>query len=271
MNDKKREARLARAKEIFTYCRESNDSRLDEVIWIKTLPLSNPRANQVHNYSEPITVRKAILATLFEFPERINVDTRTINDDGVEYYEGKSKFIAPSDCSVEQQQEIEGLRKKITEVTSQLGDTVVTGPKGNVTLNVNLWLNIDDINFDNIVEWLNSYCARNVERVGTRETEFMYATVSKEALQRAGIEIESFRWRKVVDEKDRIGSRDVVEAVEIHEIPKSIERKVSLKDIFEGIRKYFEEKSLERFQRRMARRDLRDAIRDENNRLDFRM
>lgn len=271
MDDKKREGRIARAKEIFTYCMESDNPRLDEVIWIKTLPLSNPRANRVHNYSEPITVRKAILATLFEFPERINIDTRTVSDDGIEYYEGKSKFIAPSNCSVEQQQEIESLRKKLTEVTSQLGDTIATGQKGNVTLNVNLWLEIENINFDNIIEWLNSYCARNVDRVGTRETEHVYVNVTKEALQRAGIELNDFRWRKLVNENDRIGSRDIVEAVEIGEIPKATKGKKSLKEIFAEIGKYFEEKSLERFQRRMGRKMAREAERDESARWDFRM
>ncbi len=271
MDDKKREERIARAKEIFTYCMESDAPRLDEVIWIKTLPLSNPRANQVHNYSEPITVRKAILATLFEFPERINIDTRTVSDDGVEYYEGKSKFVAPNDCSVEQQREIESLRKKLTEVTSQLGDTAVTGQKGNVALNVNLWLEIEDINFDNIVEWLNSYCARNIDRVGTRQTELIYAPVSKEALERAGIEIEDFRWRKVVDEKDRIGSRDIVEAVEMKEIPSAIAGKLTLKDRLAELRKYLQDKSMERYQRRMGRRMAREAERDERARWDFRM
>ena len=92
MEDKKRNARIARATEIFTYCMESTDPKLDEVIWLKTLPLSNPRANQVRNYSEPITVRAAILATLFDFPECINVDNRTVTDDGIDYYEGKSKW-----------------------------------------------------------------------------------------------------------------------------------------------------------------------------------
>lgn len=267
-------ARIERAKEIFTFCMESDDPRLDEVIWIKTLPLSNPRANQVHNYSEPITVRKAVLATLFEFPNRINVDNRTIDDDGVRYYEGKSKFIAPSDCSAEQQQEIVETKKRLEEVVSQLGDGVTSGQKGNVSINVNLWLEIEDIDLDNIVEWLNSYCARNVDRVGTRETELVSVSTTREFLDRAGIEISDLRFRRSPDREKKettITSRDIVEAVEVKEIPESINGKKSLKDIFAEIGKYFEEKSLERFQRRMGRRSERDARREEAAKWDFRM
>ena len=271
MEDKKRNARIARATEIFTYCMESNDPKLDEVIWLKTLPLSNPRANQVRNYSEAISVRKAILATLFEFPECINIDNRTINDEGVEYYEGKSEFVASVECTAEQQQEIVKLKERLEEVASQLGDSVTSGEKGNITLYVNLWLDIGDIDFDNIVEWLNSYCARNVDRVGTRSTEYIYVNVTREALTRAGIEANDFRWRKLVNEKDRIGSRDIVEAVEIKEVPEAISKRTAIQEKLTGIKKYFEDKSIERFQRRMGRISAREAERDERARWDFRM
>ena len=253
MDDKKREERIARAQEIFTYCMESDDPRLDEIVWIEPLPLRNSTATRVHAFSEPFSVRKAILATLFDFPECINEDTRIVHEKGIDYYEGKSKFITPLDCTEEQQTQIEEVRRNLEVVSRQLGDSVISGQKGNVALKVNLWLDIEDINFDNIVEWLNFYCGKNTYSIGNRLTELVYVPVSKEALQRAGIEISDFRWRKIVDENDRIGSRDIVEAVEIREIPESIKTKTTLKDIIKRIDEFFYNKKIERDQIRFGK------------------
>ena len=271
MDDKKREVAISRAKEIFTYCMESDDPRLDEVVWIETLPLRYSMAQKLHQLSEPYTVRKAILATLFDFPDCINADYTIRDDYGIEYYEGKSQFISFTDCTDKQQEQMQTFKSTLKDLSDQMGDSIVTGQKGNVTFKVNLWLDIDDINFDNITEWLNFYCKKNVYTPGMRLTELICAPVSKEALSRAGIEISDFRWRKIVDENDRIGSRDVVEAVQMKEIPENVSNNFSFGDVFQRINNFFYQKRRERNQEKYGRKFEKRQAMLERDRWDHRI
>lgn len=224
IDEKQRKEEFAvKAKEIIEYCLRSDDPRLDQMVWVQTQKPEYARAECPNRISEPYSVRKAVLATLFDFPDKMNVNTRTVSEDGVVYYEAKNKFYSLEECSPEQQAKMNEEQARLAEVAEVLIGGTDSGTKGKTSISLNLFVEPEFPDLDNIIEWLTNYSARNADN-GTRRTTFQEISITKEELARLGIEPEKVFWRETVSkEKDvTISPRDIAEAARTDKTKSSV-------------------------------------------------
>lgn len=243
----KKEEFAAKAKEIIEYCLRSDDPRLDQMVWVQTQKPEYVRAECPNRISEPYSVRKAVLATLFDFPNKMNVDTRTVSEDGIVYYEAKNKFYSLDECSPEQQSQMQEEQARLAEAAEALINGTNSGTNGKTSISLNLFLEPEFPDLDNIIEWLSNYSAKNVDN-GNRRTTFQEISITKEELARLGIEPEKVFWRETVSRaKDvTISPRDIAEAARVDKTKTSVISRVG---------KFFEELERKRLSRMTDKRN----------------